>query len=176
MAWALWQAVRAAAQDHRVAGLQAQGGGVGADVGAAFVDHADHADRGGDALDAQAVRAGPVGQGAVQRVRQRGDFFQAASHGLDAGLGQGQAVDERGGAFVGGDIGLVGGQDIPHAVAQRVRHRRQRAITRRRAAARQCVPGRPGRRGGCLQVFNRFHLANVQKKQSGFQCPFPRLR
>ena len=72
------RAVRPAAQDDRVARLQAQRRGVRADIRPAFVDHADHADRGRDALDAQPVRPGPVGQRALQRVRQRGDFLQAA--------------------------------------------------------------------------------------------------
>ena len=88
------QAFRAAAQDHRVAGLQAEAGGVGADIRAALVDHADHADRRGDALDAQPVRPRPVGQHAAERIGQRGNVVEAVGHGLDARGGQHQPVAE----------------------------------------------------------------------------------
>ena len=49
------QAVRTAAQDGGVARTDAQGGGVGGDVGAALVNHAQHADWGADAGDVQDV-------------------------------------------------------------------------------------------------------------------------
>ena len=51
-------ASRAAAQDDRVAALQAQRHGVGRDVGAALVDHRDHAERHARAHDLEPVRAG----------------------------------------------------------------------------------------------------------------------
>ena len=69
-------AFRSAAQDHRVARLQADAGGIGADIRPAFVDHADHADRRGDALDAQPVRPRPVGQRAAERIGQQRDVLQ----------------------------------------------------------------------------------------------------
>jgi hypothetical protein len=47
---------RATAQDRRVAGLQAQGGGVGGDVRARLVDDADHAQRHAHAADLDATR------------------------------------------------------------------------------------------------------------------------
>ena len=70
-------AFRTAAQDHRVARLQADAGGIGADIGAALVDHADHADRRGDALDAQTVRPRPVGERTAERIGQLRDVLQA---------------------------------------------------------------------------------------------------
>ena len=105
-------AFRAAAQDHRVARLQADAGGVGADIRAAFVDHADHADRRGDALDAQPVRPRPVGQRAAERIGQQRDVFQALGHRLDARLVQRKPIAECGGAGAGGEVGGVGGQDV----------------------------------------------------------------
>ena len=53
-------AFRAAAQDRRIAGLQAQHRGVGRHVRAALVDHADHAERHAHALDRHAVRPRPA--------------------------------------------------------------------------------------------------------------------
>ena len=44
-------ALRAAAQDRGVAGLEAQRAGVGGHVGAALVDDADHAERHAHALE-----------------------------------------------------------------------------------------------------------------------------
>ena len=52
-------AVRAAAQDHGVAGLERQRAGVGGDVRPALVDHADDAERHPHALDGHAVRPRP---------------------------------------------------------------------------------------------------------------------
>ena len=47
----------AAAQDARVAGLEAQRGGIGRDVGPRLVDHRDHAERDPHARDLETVRA-----------------------------------------------------------------------------------------------------------------------
>ena len=77
--------------------LRHSAAGVGADIGAAFVDHADHADRRGDALDAQPVRPRPVGQHAIQRIGQRGHVLQSLGHRFDPRLGQCQPVAEGGG-------------------------------------------------------------------------------
>ncbi len=106
------QAVRAAAQDHRVAGLEAEPGGVGADVGAALVDHADDADRHGDATEAEPVRPRPLGQYSPGRTGQCGDVVEALRHRLDAGSRQGEAVEEGGGTGGGFDVACVGGEDV----------------------------------------------------------------
>ncbi len=54
------EAVGAAAQDHGIAGLQAQRAGIGRHVRAAFEDHADHPERHAHALDGHAVRPRPA--------------------------------------------------------------------------------------------------------------------
>ena len=110
-----------AAQDDGVAGFQAEAGGVCPDIGAAFIDHADHADRGGDALEVQAVRLGPVRQHAGERVGQGGDIVQALGHGFDPCRGEGEAVAEGGGAAIaveGGEVLRVGGDDAGAGGAQ----------------------------------------------------------
>ena len=56
-------ASRAAAQDHGIAGLQAQRAGIGGHIGAAFEDHADDAERHAHALDGE---GSPI---AIERVR-----------------------------------------------------------------------------------------------------------
>ena len=52
------QAFRAAAQNGGISRLEAECAGIGRDIGAAFIDHADDAERHPHALDADAVRAG----------------------------------------------------------------------------------------------------------------------
>ena len=91
--------LRASAQNGGVARFQAQPAGVGGDIGAAFENHPDHAERRRDALDAQAV--GPLErlQRPADRVRQIGDFVEAARDGGDALVVEHQPV-EHGGAEV----------------------------------------------------------------------------
>ncbi len=74
----------AAAQQHRVAGLQAEPGGVGGHVGARLVDEADHAQRDAHARDLEAVGPAPGLHGLAHRIGQRGDLAQARRHLLDA--------------------------------------------------------------------------------------------
>ena len=86
---------RAAAQDRGVAGLQAQPGGVGGDVGARFVDDADHAQRHAHLADLDA--GGAVFQVAdlADRVGQLGDLAQAFGHARHALVGEREPVDHR---------------------------------------------------------------------------------
>ena len=91
-------ALRPAAQDHRVAGLQAERGGIGRHVRPALEDHADDAERLGDAADAAARSAAshsastrPTGSGSAATSSR------PLGHRLDPGGGQGQAVLEGGG-------------------------------------------------------------------------------
>ena len=80
------QALGAAAQDRGVAGLETQRAGVGGDIGPAFVDHADDAERRRRRArcaarwgDRTLARTRPTG------IRQIGDLLDAARHRLDAG-------------------------------------------------------------------------------------------
>ena len=71
------QRLRAAAQDRRVAGLEAQRRGVGGHVRPRFVDDADHAERHAHAADLDA--GGPVAQvgDLADRIGQRRDLREA---------------------------------------------------------------------------------------------------
>ena len=84
-------AVGAAAQDHGVAGLQGQRAGVGGDVGPAFVDHADDAERHLDALDGHAVRPRPGFGDPADRIGKAAHHVEAFGHRLDALVVQGRA-------------------------------------------------------------------------------------
>ena len=93
--WRGWsESFRAAAQDHGIAGLEAERAGVGGDVRAALVDHADDAERHAHALDAHAVRPRhdamtvPTGSLSVRTTSM------PVRHGLDAVGVEREAVDE----------------------------------------------------------------------------------
>ena len=82
----------------------------------------------GDAAEAEAVRAGPFGEGAGERVGEGGDGFEAGGDGFDAGRGEEQAVAESAAAVEGGDVGLVGGQDGGCGGAQGCGHGAEAAV------------------------------------------------
>ena len=110
----------AAAQDRRVAGLQAQPCRVRGHVGARFVDDADDAERHAHLADLDAGRAVFHVADLADGVGQGGDLLQAFGHALHRLFGEGEPV-HRGGiqcmGFRGGDIlGILG--DQPGAVAQ----------------------------------------------------------
>ena len=145
------ETVRAAAQHHRVAALEAQRAGVGGDVRAALVDHADDAERRRDALDREAVRPLEGGEHAPDRVGQRGDLLDAARDCLDAGGVESQTVEESVGDALGArlrEIARVGVEHLGRALRVRFARRRCRArvlvsagaLASCRAAARASAP------------------------------------
>jgi hypothetical protein len=80
-------------EHHPVAALEAQGGGVGRDVGARLVHDPDHPDGHPHPPHQEAPgAAGHVGD-LPHRVGKRGDFQQAVGHGLNPGAVQGEAVE-----------------------------------------------------------------------------------
>jgi hypothetical protein len=149
------QAFRSAAQQHRIARLQAQCGGIRADIRPALVDHADHADRRRDAADMQPVRLRPVGQRAAERIGQSGDILDALRHRRDARLGQRQAVTECRGGRTLRHIDRIGGQDRRRGVTNGCRHRDQRGVALAFAAARQHPRRLPCGQRRALQVLGR---------------------
>ena len=88
-------ALRAAAQDGRVAGLQAQRARIAGHVGTALVNDADDAERHAHARDVEAVGPRPARDLGADRIWQRGDFFDALRHGLDAFLIEREPVEHR---------------------------------------------------------------------------------
>ena len=133
----------AAAQDHAIAGHQAQRRGVGGDVGARLVDHRDHAERDAHALDRQAIRPRLAAGRHADRIGQFGHFAQRAGDAGHARLVQPQPVEHgalhalrRGLAHVLG----VGGQHRGGLRFQRRGHVAQQR-TLRLAAQRRHDPG-----------------------------------
>jgi hypothetical protein len=146
------QAFLAPAQDHRAARLQAEPAGIGGDVGAAFIDHADHADRLRDALDEKPVRPRPFRQHPPDRIGQRRNLLKPRRHRGDARRRQGQAV-AIGGAEIrrGGEIlGIRGDQRIG-ARAQRIRGGAERGILLRPWRDGQRMGSPPRGAGGMVQ-------------------------
>jgi hypothetical protein len=123
--------LRAATQDAGVAALDGQGRRLDGDVGAALVNHAEHAqgdahlahaDAGGTALDAGHLADG-IGHG--------GQLFAALGHGVDDFPGQAQAVHHGRGQsrrLGGGDVAGVGFRQRGAGLAQQAGKLRQGVI------------------------------------------------
>ena len=130
------------AQQHRVAGLQADAGGVRGHVRPALVDDADHAERHPDLPQLQAVGQGGAADHVADRVGQEGQLPQAFGHRDDPHLGQRQPVDHR--------LGGAGGTRVLHVHGVRrddVGRPLLQALGTSAAAPRPFPPGsrRPGR-------------------------------
>ncbi len=144
----------AAPQQHRVAGLQADAGGVRGDVGAGLVDDPDHPER-----DPHLAQLQPVGQGAAahhlpDRVRQAGHLTQPLGHPLEPRWVQPQPVHQVAGRATGlgaSHVLGVGGQHLLGPSEQRLGHRRAAlgpSARGSRARGRGWRSGRGGRRPG----------------------------
>ncbi len=83
----------AAAQDHRVAGLETESRRVSGDVGAGFVDDADDAQRYAHAPHLQAVGPAPHLDHLAHRIRQCRDSAQPLGHLLHPGRVEHDAVE-----------------------------------------------------------------------------------
>ena len=121
----------AAAQQHAVAGLEAQRRGIGGHVGAGLVDHRDHAQRYAHLAHAQPVRTHVVAGDPAHGIRQLGDV---AHGGRDPGQSRGiqaQTVEQRArrtAGVRGFDVARVRGQDDVGLCIQRIGHRAQQGI------------------------------------------------
>lgn len=139
------EAVGAAAQDHGIAGLEAQHAGIRRDIGAAFEDHADDAERHAHALDGHAVRALPALGDDSDRIGDAADDTDALGHPLDPRRAQRQPVDEGGGGVARsaglGDILGIGGEDRCRFAADRPLHGLKRPVLLLRRRQRQHARG-----------------------------------
>ena len=109
------EALRAAAQDHRVGGAQAKCAGISRHVRAALIDDADDADGHAHARESETVGLGPVGQHCADRIGQASDVGHALRHRLDAGRREFETI-EHGAADAfharGVHVLCVGGEDL----------------------------------------------------------------
>src|SRR5207248_7844182 len=104
----------AAAQDRRVARLQAQGARVRGDVGTALVDDADDAEWHDHALDPEPVRPLPLRARRSDRIAQLDYRVDALGDRLDAPLIEAQPLEARSGEPRRArrrHVALVGGED-----------------------------------------------------------------
>ena len=85
----------AAAQQHRVAAPQAQRRGIGGDVGAAFVDDPDQADRDAHARQLEPARSGAAVDHLADRIGQRGDRFDRRGDALEPAVVEPEPVEHR---------------------------------------------------------------------------------
>ena len=117
------QRLGAAAQDGRVAGLQAQPRGIGGDVGTGLVDDPDHPERHPHPSDLQARRPHPHLADLADGVRQRRDLPQPLGHGSNARIGELEPVEQRGGESARSpciEIPAIRRLDVPCPLADRV--------------------------------------------------------
>ena len=83
-----------AAQQHGVAGLEAQAGGVDRDVGARLVDDPEDPERNAHLADLEPVGQRPAADHLTDRVGKVGDVPERVRDGRDAVRGEGQPVDD----------------------------------------------------------------------------------
>lgn len=115
----------AATEDGGVAGLEAEGGGVCSDVGAALVDDADGADGDADLTDFDAAGLLPRVHDMPGGIREGGDVLDGAGNGFDASWIEAEAIEQGGGEFFvlsGGDVLGVFGEDFPGVIAEAEGH------------------------------------------------------
>lgn len=84
----------ATTQNRRVAGLQAQAGGIDGHVGPGLVDDPDHAQRHAHLADLNARRTETHVTDRADRIRQRSHLTQTDDHAVDARRGQFQTFQQ----------------------------------------------------------------------------------
>src|SRR5574344_165324 len=158
----------AAAQDHRVAGLEAQRRGVDEDVGAALEDDGDDAERNADLPDDDAARTLPRPQLLADRVGQRRDVADARDHRFEPGLRAREAVEHRvldPGLRRARDVDGVGGADRRGIGLEGGRHARKRGVLVNRRAPRGLRRGGTGPDGHVMNDFGCCHSAGLSNSR-----------
>ena len=145
------QRIRAAAQDHGIAGLEAERAGIGGDVRPAFIDDADDAERRAHALDMQAVRAIPLGDDLADGIGSSAIGADAIGHAANAvRTSVSRSMEGRGDSPVSRrvlQVERIGGEDVgPCGRRYRVGHATRAAClalgrTPWQAAGRRRGPG-----------------------------------
>ncbi len=123
--------VRAAAQHHRIAALEAERAGVRGHIRPALVDDADDSERRRHALDDEAIGTGVPRQHPPDRVGQGGDLLEPARDRLDPRRIERQPVDQGRAQALGSRvraIELISGQNFARALAQDSRGDGKRAV------------------------------------------------
>ena len=133
------RALGAAAQDRRIAALQAQRRRIGRHVGPALVNDADDAERHAHARDLETVRPLPFGDDLPDGIVERRDRFEPGGRRFEPLVVEREAVDHRArrvARFRFGDVLGVGGEHGRRArCAARARPSRAPCASRRTAPA-----------------------------------------
>jgi len=158
---------RSAAQNDRIAGFEAQGGGVHRDIGARLVDDADDAQGNPHPSHQQTVGAAPHGRYPAHRIGQGRNFPKPPGHGFQCGVLKGQPVDHgrRKPLFPrGGNIALIPGENPVPAVKKFFGHAHQGGIflsggaAGKKARRRERIGGYLLNTGGNIHGFPRFEF------------------
>ncbi|MNM34576.1 hypothetical protein D3C81_452310 [compost metagenome] len=126
----------AATQDGRVAGLQAQAGGIDGHVRPGLVDNPDHAQRHAHLADLNARRAEAHVADRTDRVRQCSYLTQTDDHAVDARRGQRQTLKQgrlQTIGATGGQVLLIGSRQLGAGSVQRIGSSLQGAVLLRSA-------------------------------------------
>ena len=167
------EGVAAAAQDHGVARLERDAGGVDGDVGARFVDYPHHAEGHGDLGYPDPVGAGPFVDDAPDGVVLGGDGAQPGDHVVDSSVGEGEAVELR-----RGQTGTARGVEVAFVrLLERIaipvdvpRHEFERADLVGRGYAAQRQRGAAGALADRLQFGAEFFQFFIHEIQSSLDC------
>jgi hypothetical protein len=122
---------RAAPQQHGVARLEAEPGGVAGDIGPVLVDHPDDAEGHSHLADLEPVGPDPSTDRLAYRVGEAGHLPQTRGHRRYPPPCQAQAVDDAGGGpGLGGarHIHAVGGEDVGGVLLEQVGGQQQRRV------------------------------------------------
>ena len=87
------EAFRATAQDNGIAGFEAKRACIGGYIGAAFIDHADHAQWCAHTLDMEARRPVPLRDDLAHGIGLLGHGAQGIDDALDAAFIQHETVE-----------------------------------------------------------------------------------
>ena len=148
----------AAAQDDRVAALEAQRRGIRRYVRTRFVYHGDYADGHGNLFQQDAAGKLAALERHAQRIGQRIDVEHAVRHARDALFGQRKAIEHcvgKSGFFAGGEIERVLLEDGGFAVQQRAGAGGKRGVAR--------IGGGYGQKPcGALRLFPHFNQIHLK--------------
>jgi hypothetical protein len=128
------------AKHDRVAGLQAQRGGVDGDVRARLIDDRDHAERHAHLAHVEPVREPEAVDHLPDGIGQGGDRAHGAGDRADPRGVERQPVHQRGrepGLAAGLEVAGVGLEDLGRALLECVGDAQQRGVLARRAHARE---------------------------------------
>ena len=148
--------VLAALEHAGVSAFETKRENVQRDVGARFINDAYHAERHRHLAKAEAVGQRAVKQDAAERRRQRGHVAHIRGDGLDAGLGEHQAVVERRAPVHPDKVLFIGAEEFRHGGLQLVGNSQQYGVAGGIVHGGEALARLPG----IYEVFFQHSIAN----------------